>query len=78
MSTGRTRHSISARERSAFTYCQLPIVYSRSDVPAIRVVSADDTVTEIEGDTLPPEISAEVFRRSGAIARIEVDLMPAR
>jgi hypothetical protein len=62
----------------AFTYCQMPVVYRRSTVPAIRVVGADGTVTEVQGDVLSPEISAEVFRRSGAFVRIEVDLMPGR
>ncbi|MEP0546029.1 MAG: hypothetical protein ABJF88_03790 [Rhodothermales bacterium] len=62
----------------AFTYCQMPVVYRRSTIPAIRIVGADGTVTEAQGDALSPEVSDEVFRRSGAFTRIEVDLMPGR
>jgi hypothetical protein len=56
----------------------VPVVYRRSDVPLLRVVGADGAVTEIEGDSLSAEISAEVFRRTGAVVRIEVHLQPAR
>ena len=62
----------------AFTYCQVPIVYRNAAEPALRIVRADGSVEHVEGDTLSPETSAEVFGRTGAVARIEVDLKPAR
>jgi hypothetical protein len=62
----------------AFTYCQVPVVYRRSEEPAVRIVRSDGTTAERAGASLGPEASAEVFRRTGAVARIEVDLRPAR
>ena len=62
----------------AFTYCQVPVVYRRSETAALRLVGADGTVTEVDGMALSPEASREVFRRTGSIARIEVSLAPAR
>ena len=61
-----------------FTYCQMPVIYRRAETSALRIVGADGSVTEIDGDALSPEISAEIFGRSGAYVRIEVDLQPTR
>ncbi len=61
----------------AFTYCQVPVLYRRSDTPALRLVGADGQTTEVDGAELSAADSSEVFRRTGAIARIEVDLEPA-
>lgn len=61
----------------AFTYGQVPVVYRRSRVPSLRVVGADGASTDVDGDALSAEVSAEVFGRTGAIARIEVALSPA-
>ena len=61
----------------AFTYCQVPVVYRHTNTYALRVTWADGTVSAIEGDTLDADTSAEVFRRTGSIRRIEVDLKPA-
>jgi hypothetical protein len=62
----------------AFTYCQVPVVYRRADALAVRLVGADGAVTEVEGDALTPEQSAELFGRTGAIVRIEADVPPGR
>ena len=61
-----------------FTYCATPVVYRRADKLSVRVVGSDGEVTEIDGAALSPEVSAEVFGRTGTVARIEVDLSPAR
>ena len=61
-----------------FTLCATPIVYRRADALAVRVVEADGTVREVEGAALSREDSAAVFGRTGAIARIEVDVAPGR
>ncbi len=62
----------------AFTYCQIPVVYRRADALAVRITEVDGTVTEIEGDALSRDLSAEVFGRTGRITRIDLDLPPAR
>ncbi|NBC18900.1 MAG: hypothetical protein GVY18_16480 [Bacteroidetes bacterium] len=61
-----------------FTVCATPVVYRRADKLSVRVVGGDGEVTEIDGAALSPEVSAEVFGRTGTIARIEVDVPPAR
>jgi hypothetical protein len=60
-----------------FTYCQVPVVYRRSDAPSLRVIGADGAATDVPGEALSPELSRQVFERTGAIARIEVGLQPA-
>jgi hypothetical protein len=61
-----------------FTVCATPVVYRRDDTLSVRVVGADGEVTEVDGPALSPETSADVFGRTGAIVRIEVDVPPAR
>ncbi len=61
----------------AFTYCQVPIVYRRAEALAVRVIGADRVSTPVDGDALSPEASSEIFRRTGSLSRIEVDLPPA-
>ena len=61
-----------------FTLCATPVVYRRADALAVRVVGADGAVTEVERGMVPRDLSAEVFGRTGAVARIEADVPPAR
>jgi hypothetical protein len=57
-----------------FTLCATPVVYRRAETLRVRVVGADGAVTEVEGAALPRALSAEVFGRTGAAARVEVDV----
>jgi hypothetical protein len=61
----------------AFTLCQVPVVYRRSQgaAPGLAVVDRQGRAARLPGDTLGPEVSAEVFGRTGAVRRIEVDVM---
>jgi hypothetical protein len=61
-----------------FTVCATPVVYHRAEALSVRIVGADGEVTEIDGAALSRETSAEVFGRTGAVARVEVDAPPAR
>jgi hypothetical protein len=60
----------------AFTLCQVPVVYRRAGTgaPAVTVVDRQGGVTRRPGDTLAPELAAEVFGRTGAVRRIEVEV----
>ncbi len=60
----------------AFTYCQVPIVYRRSEAPKLTLHLADGTVRSLEGLVLDRASSSEIFRRSGRISRVEVSLTP--
>ena len=56
----------------AFTLGQVPIVYRLAEKPRLAVHEADGSVHRTDGDTLDAERSAELFRRSGRLRRIEV------
>ena len=57
------------------TMCQVPIVVAAGNgTPRIEVRYADGTAESIDGDRLPPELSAKVFDRSGEIAGVHASL----
>jgi hypothetical protein len=58
----------------AFTWCQVPFVYRLDDSaePAVTVTLDDGSDLTPNGLTLPTELSAELFQRSGRIRRIEL------
>jgi hypothetical protein len=59
----------------AFTLCQVPVVYERTvDKSWIRVLFTDGTSAEHPGNILDAQLSAEIFSRSGRIARIHLGI----
>ena len=58
----------------AFTWCQVPMVYSLDDSaePSITITWDDDTRQTLSGLALPVEQSAEIFQRSGRIRRLDL------
>lgn len=58
----------------AFTFCQVPVLYRRGSAPAVQVRYADGSAAAHPGDRLPADVSAEVFRRTGAVESIVVTL----
>ena len=60
----------------AFTYCGVPVVYRRAERLAVRVTGADGEARQSDG-VLSRETSAQVFERTGAVARIDVGVVPA-
>jgi hypothetical protein len=60
----------------AFTWCQVPIVYRlrRSGRPELTVTLEDGTIENLPQLLLPPELSTELFRRSGGLRQIDVDI----
>ena len=61
-------------ESLAFTLCGVPVIYRLSDEPAARVRTGGARAELIEGARLGEESSRSLFRRDGAIDRIEVFL----
>jgi hypothetical protein len=60
----------------AFTWCQVPVVY-RLDAPggtALTLEMNDGSQMSLEERVLTADLSAEIFRRSGRIRRIELSL----
>jgi hypothetical protein len=71
--TGGTSRSLDLAAGSlAFTICQVPVVYTRGKAASISVRHADGREERIDGNSLPVELSALVFGRSGAVERIQV------
>ena len=58
----------------AFTVCQVPVVYQKSDENVIEVHAKDGSVTHLKGKQLNFKISQAVFRRSGKYEKIVVFL----
>jgi hypothetical protein len=58
----------------AFTWCQVPIIYRLDDAaPASLVIFRDDDSSRsLSATSLPADDSAELFRRSGRIRRLEL------
>jgi hypothetical protein len=56
----------------AFTFCQVPVVYVRGDVPSITVSLADGGERRIDGAVLPRDLSADVFNRTARVTRVTV------
>jgi hypothetical protein len=59
----------------AFTYCQTPVVYHRSDSESVLLTRVDGE-DHVDGLVLSPAMSREILRRSGAVQRIDVFLGP--
>ncbi len=57
----------------AFTYCQVPIVYSLSDESEIDVYTNEEK-TEIKKMELNSDLSNSIFNRDGKIEKIEVKI----
>ncbi len=60
----------------AFTWCQVPFIYRLDDSaePAVSVTLDDGSEVKPVGLRLPPELSAELFSRSGRIRQIELSM----
>jgi hypothetical protein len=69
---GKTRAFSLEPGSLAFTYCQIPIVYKRGDTRKITVERTDGADLQVDGNTLPASAAAEVFGRTGRIARVTV------
>ena len=60
----------------AFTWCQVPIVYRLRSAgpPALAITLQDGRIQTLPQLLLPAALSAELFRRTGCIRQVAVDL----
>ena len=58
----------------AFTYIQIPIIYTLSDKDQITITLKNDERKTVNGSELKPDISRSVFNRTGEITKIEVSI----
>lgn len=82
-------HDVAQQERSvaldagtlAFTFCQVPVVYRRVEgpgaTPTVVAHLADGTRVEGVDGLLDADVSGRVFRRTGDVVRIDVEVPTA-
>ncbi len=58
----------------AFTYCQVPVVYSFGESEGLTVHYSDGSSAQSQGLTLDGDTSTKIFRRTGEVTRIDVAL----
>ncbi len=58
----------------AFTYCQVPVIYNVSDKDAVEVKYLDGDSTILEGLSMTVNTSQHLFKRTGEIQSIKVDI----
>jgi hypothetical protein len=56
----------------AFTWCQVPIVYELADSQGVTLTLNDGNEQTLDQLNLPPELSTDLFERSGRIRQITV------
>ncbi|ALO16435.1 hypothetical protein L21SP5_02815 [Salinivirga cyanobacteriivorans] len=60
------------RDELCFTFCQVPIIYSKSKNENITIFYSNNKKETIEGKTLNAKISEILFKRTNQISKIEV------
>ncbi|MDB9720593.1 hypothetical protein OAA67_01825 [Winogradskyella sp.] len=58
----------------SFTYCQVPIVYKINTENSVNVTCSDGALKSFNTLSLDEKTSTQVFNRSGAVTRIEVNI----
>ncbi len=71
---GNWQHLVVPRAGLAFTWCQTPVIMCVSDdaEPTLTIHRDDGTEQVLSHTSLPTEMSAELFKRSGRIRRLEL------
>ncbi len=62
------------RHELAFTYCQVPVVYSLSGENSLEITYHDDSITSHPGLNLDAFMSQKLFERTGEIESIKVNI----
>jgi hypothetical protein len=61
-----------AKGELAFTFCQVPIVYTPDDAPFIVAKTRDGREERTDGSVLPAGISRHLFARTGEVDQLVV------
>ena len=72
---GKNQHLNIGINQLCFTYCQVPIIYSLSDVNSIEISFNDDKSIGFDSLTIDKQISEKMFDRSGEINHIKVSVI---
>ncbi|WP_321516816.1 hypothetical protein [Marinifilum fragile] len=55
----------------AFTFCKVPVVFSKGAIPEIKIIYKDGSNTLISGNIIDENNSASIFRREDSVKRID-------
>ena len=69
---GEKKQIILNEGQLAFTFCQVPVVYTVSSEAKIAITKTDESRIIISGDTIENNWSSALFERDGSIRQIEV------
>jgi hypothetical protein len=72
--TGAARELPVPADAYGFTFCQVPVLVRRGGTAGVTVVAADGGETHVGALELDADTSAAVFARTGAVARLDVQL----
>lgn len=70
--TGHIKSVTIGENQLFFTFCQVPVIYEKSDLPKIEIVNKDGSTVWYGGDTLSHSESLSIFGRAGIIEKIHV------
>lgn len=73
---GEKRSVLLEKGSLAFTYCQLPVIYHRSEEQKIMLHFRDGRKQHVKGHIIGQELSTRIFDRSGEIVQVDVWLSP--
>ncbi|WP_378175584.1 hypothetical protein [Aquimarina sp. SS2-1] len=62
------------RHELAFTYCQVPVVYTLSGENSIEITHKNGLITSYDGLNLDVSISQKLFKRTGEVESIKVNI----
>lgn len=69
---GNLQNIVLEKDSVAFTICQVPVVYKKSDKAEIELVYKNDATETFSSNTLTKEVSEKIFQRTGEIAQVNV------
>jgi hypothetical protein len=61
----------------AFTCCQVPVIYTKAKVDQIHLKLQDGSEKVIQGLWLDTDTSEKIFKRTGELVQIQIDMTPA-
>ena len=75
LDVGLNWHDLTIEKGSlAFTWCQVPVVYSLADSPSLSVELSDGSVKTIDGLQLNAELTHEIIERTGNVVAIRAGI----
>lgn len=74
LSDGSIKEILIAENSLAFSICQVPIVYTKSEQNKIEVHHANGTIESFDGNTLNADISTKIYHRTGEIITVIVHI----